>query len=386
MTRQQLLEELKRYQQQLLQLCESSRGEYNVSHHPDLSPVGWHLGHCIFTENYWVREMFLQHTQNNTAERELYNPFISDKQTRGRSLPPFDVLYAWAENSQAENHDLLEKYAGHKDELALMEDNYLIRFLIQHNAQHAETIRLCQYQAIKNNPALPVESGPLPSIPLTLSYSCLEAGQYPIGNINTKSPYDNEHPAFTVEMEHLHIARHPVSNAEYMGFIEAGGYHTPACWSDQGWSWVSANNVTCPEYWHQGKDGGWYGISLSGKTKLDPSDAVHGVSYYEAEAFANWANARLPHEHEWESACRNNLLEDTGQVWEWCHNPFYPYEGFSDYPYDGYSSPYFDGAHFTLRGGSRLTSPVIKRSTFRNYYQADKRFIHAGLRLVFNNG
>ena len=386
MTRRQLLQELKQYQQQLLQLCQSSSAEYNISHHPDLSPIGWHLGHCIFTENYWVREKFLQHSPCDGAEIGLYNPFVSDKQSRGESLPPFDDLYKWAQKSQAENCDLLEKYADHKDELALMEENYLIRFLIQHYAQHSETIKLCQCQAIKNNPALPVNSGALQSIPVTPSTRCLYSDHYHIGNTHTKRPYDNEHPAFTVEINHLHISSQPVSNAEYLGFIEAGGYHTPDYWSDEGWSWVATNNVACPEYWQQGKDGGWSVIALSGKSKLDPFDAVYGISYYEATAFAHWAGARLPHEIEWEAACKNDLLQDTGQVWEWCQNRFYPYEGFNDYPYDGYSSPYFDGTHFSLRGGSRLTSPVIKRPTFRNYYQADKRFIHAGLRLVFNNG
>ena len=141
--------------------------------------------------------------------------------------------------------------------------------------------------------------------------------------------------------------------------------------------------MTSPEYWRSDSLGHWHGVGIQGPFKLLEKEPVFGLSHYEATAFTHWADARLPYEHEWEAAESVNLLNATGKVWEWCHNTFYPYEGFEAYPYDAYSIPYFDGVHYTLKGGSFHTQPVIKRISFRNYYQADKRFLFAGMRLVF---
>jgi iron(II)-dependent oxidoreductase len=122
---------------------------------------------------------------------------------------------------------------------------------------------------------------------------------------------------------------------------------------------------------------------MRGHYPLSADQPVAGISHYEARAFAAWAGARLAHEYQWEVAQRLGLLEQTGRVWEWCENRFHPYPGFRPFPYPEYSQPWFDGRHYSLRGGSVHTRPAVRRASFRNFFEADKRHIFAGLRLVF---
>ncbi|HKJ09285.1 MAG TPA: SUMF1/EgtB/PvdO family nonheme iron enzyme, partial [Gammaproteobacteria bacterium] len=112
-------------------------------------------------------------------------------------------------------------------------------------------------------------------------------------------------------------------------------------------------------------------------------EPVLGINHHEASAYAAWAGAQLPHEYQWEAACRLGLLEHTGRAWEWCANTFHPYEGFESFPYREYSTPWLGGDHYTLKGGSLHTRPPVKRASFRNFYEPDKRHIFAGLRLVY---
>ena len=141
--------------------------------------------------------------------------------------------------------------------------------------------------------------------------------------------------------------------------------------------------IHCPDHWRRNPAGHWYGIGNRGPYALTGDDILHGISRFEAVAFATWAGGRLPHEHQWEVACRLQRLEQTGRAWEWCDNSFYPYAGFKPFPYEEYSTPWFDGQHYSLRGGSLHTRPAIKRPGFRNFYQPQMRHIFAGLRLVF---
>lgn len=365
----------------MLNLCNQTKDNYRKQFHPDLSPIGWHIGHCIHTENYWIREKLLE--QENAGEKSgtLFVPENSDKLTRGSRLPDHEDLYYWAVTSQKENISLLDKLDKH--DKSLMNNNFLLHFLIQHYAQHFETIQMACAQAQLQKYNGNSVDWSLTSSSLNRTGNYLPHNEYMIGANGKFLPYDNEYPCHQREIKSVKIAHNPVSNSEYLHFMEQNGYEERHFWSDEGWQWRSGNNVIAPEYWKQGNNNSWYGVDVNGPYRLSGNDPVTGISYYEATAFCNWADARLPCEYEWEAADSLNLLNGKGKVWEWCQNSFYPYDGFIAFPYDGYSLPYFDGKHYTLRGGSTHTQTVIKRSSFRNYYQPDKRFIFAGLRLVF---
>ena len=356
---------------------------YHKQFHPDLSPIGWHFGHCVFTESYWIKEQLLGKKVGDDSLRSLYVPELSPKQSRGAALPEKNKMLAWATNTQAENCALLElamiQLTSHK----LLTNDYLIHFLIQHYSQHIETIMmvLTALQMQSNHTEF-TPSKILGSNQQQKEFITVESSTYTIGLEENNLPYDNEHPMHNVALESFKIANLPVSNGEYISFMNSAAYSKKESWSEAGWEWVSNNNQTHPYHWQKHKNGSWYGIDHQGSYSLDEQQAVYGLNYFEAEAYARWAGGRLPHEYEWEAAAKNHQLEQTGSVWEWCGNKFHPYDGFSPYPYATYSVPYFDDHHFVLKGGSQYTKEHIKRSSFRNYYQADKRHIFAGCRLV----
>lgn len=214
----------------------------------------------------------------------------------------------------------------------------------------------------------------------------IKQNDYLIGSNNVHS-YDNEQPQHRQFLQSFTISINPVSNAEFLAFMQGGIYQDKTFWSDDGWQWLNehTNNkaTMSPEHWQQDTSGHWFGINATGAHELQATETVYGINYFEACAYAKWCNARLPHEHEWEVAKTTNLLKNTGHAWEWCDNLFYAYPNFKPFPYDGYSLPSFEQAHFVLKGGSPHTQPNIKRPSFRNFFGPDKRHVFAGLRLVY---
>jgi len=384
MTSATWLSRLEDYQGRLFKAVRQfSADDYKKQYHPDLSPAGWHIGHCLFTENYWLYEVILEQKATALALKSLYVPELSPRPERGAALPDFADLFAWAASSQADNRKRLAQLQAEPIRHPLLRREYLPGFLCQHYAQHYEAVVYGLIQRQLQTPHCFSATQKLQAKSINQDYTTLPAGRFCIGSKDDYCPYDNEMPGFDTELEACHIAHKPVSNAEFLGFIEAGAYTTRAYWSQPAWDWLQAAQVTAPEHWRQDKHHNWFGIDQEGAHPL-PSDApVHGINHHEASAFANWAGARLPHEYEWEAAQRCGLLHASGTVWEWCANLFHPYAGFKAFPYAGYSRPYFDSGHYALRGGSIHTQDIIKRTSFRNFYRADKRHQHAGLRLVF---
>jgi iron(II)-dependent oxidoreductase len=386
----ELLNELQLLQNEVVNLVSQiPKQHYKQQFHPELSPLGWHLGHCIFIELYWIREQCLNDPIDDSL-KSLYFPELSHKPSRGAVLPEQSELLVWAKQTQVENRELLQSLLNSKNKNILLENNFLIHFLIQHYSQHVETMHMAlterQLQLQPTNISINKKEQKTDSS----EFKHIKSGLYEVGTDNKEYPYDNERPLHTKQIESFSISNLPVSNLEYKQFMEDGGYAKKEYWTETGWAWVNENQFKHPHHWRLNNhsddsnydDLNYYGIDHNGVFSLEDNQPVYGLSYYEAEAYANWKGMRLPHEHEWEVAASKNLLQQTGLVWEWCRNTFYPYTNFKAYPYEGYSAPYFDRKHYVLRGGSRYTKENIKRTSFRNYYTADKRHIFSGLRLV----
>ncbi len=363
--------------------------------HPDFSPVGWHLGHIAYTESLWVaghlakcsRPLQQQKQQDEEQHSEqsyerpheqqykqLFSPDGLPKAQR-QNLPEKAAILAYMDQVRSHTLSHLEKTPQPS-----VEANRLWHWLIQHEAQHAETmaIVLALYQL-----RLGLE-GPMPvtqpalvtgnSSPSKADMVLIEAGEF-LQGCDTPNAIDNERPIYLSSTDRYWLDRTPVTCGQYRSFIEAGGYQTSKWWCEAGWQWVRSAEIRAPLYWVEGK--------------FD-EHPVCGASWYEADAYARFIGKRLPTEGEWEKAAilsqqgtayaPNRCEHMLGNVWEWTNSWFAGYSGFCPFPYAGYSQTYFDQAHRVLRGGSWASLPSIVRPSFRNWYHPHRREMFAGFR------
>jgi len=339
------------------------RATFCCQAHPDFSPAGWHLGHIGFTEGLWLLERLAGEAP---VDRQFARIFAVDALPKAErcSLPPASEVHAYLAAVRARVLALLDRAAPDP------EAERLWRFIVQHEAQHAETATWVIALQRPRAPAL-VPEREAPNAMVRVPTGTFQQGS------EAPDALDNERPAHDRTLPGFWIDRFPVTQAEYARFMAEGGYRDERFWSPAGWQWRSAQAVEHPLWW-SGADG----------------RPVVGVSWYEADAYARWAGKRLPTESEWERAARLDpigpqtrtgeqgmgVLALVGCVWEWTDTWFAPYAGFASFPYAGYSAAYFDGAHRVLKGCSRATRPVVRRASFRNWYTPDSRVPFAGLR------
>ncbi len=359
--------------------------ERRRTHHPDLSPLLWHFGHMLYIERLWIGER-IGGEPGDEREARLYRPDGMPKPLRGAALPGSDVLEQEWRTWDGRCAELIVTAQRQRPADALLRLDFIVHFLIEHHSQHIETMHqiLCARALNLCPPDFAVARSPA-SAPLNAAYALWPGGCTAIGADDEGFCYDNERPRHLLSLPAFAIATTPVTNAQYLGFMEAGGYREPRYWSHEAWHWKDQNKVEAPWHWRQDPAGHWYGVDTDGPIMLEDQAAVQGLSAYEAHALARYAGARLPHEGEWETAAHAGLVGDIGAVWEWCANRFYPYPGFRPFPYRGYSMPWFDGAHTSLRGASAKTPAPVRRHTFRNFHSAHKRHIFAGVRLCRQN-
>jgi ergothioneine biosynthesis protein EgtB len=209
-----------------------------------------------------------------------------------------------------------------------------------------------------------------------------------IGHTGGGFAFDNEGPRHRAWLEAFALASRPVTNGEFLAFIDDGGYRRPELWLALGWDAVSAHGWAAPLYWEHA-DGCWATFTLHGMADIDPAAPVRHISLFEADAYARWAGARLPTEYEWEAIATRAPGEAStapighGDVWEWTSSSYAPYPGFRPAPgavgeYNGK----FMCNQYVLRGGSAATPPGHARVTYRNFFPPDARWQWSGVRLA----
>ena len=382
----QLISRLEELQESLVRIVlDFGERLYREQFSPELSPVGWHLRHTLFIEDFWLHEKLLADSRYTENCHKDYLPWKSPKPLRGSRLPPFPNLVSEVASRQKDNVALLHRVTSELGEHPLLQNDYLLKFLIQHHAMHAETMAMIQNQRelalAKHDDSAKISA--LEPAPAQKKAEYFPEGHYVTGGDNSWC-FDNELPQQTVFLPAFGINTTTVSNSEFLGFMQAGGYQKKSFWSPQGWQWLAKTQVISPHAWRQTAKNSWGTIDPSGWQALEAEAAVTGISFFEASAFAKYAGARLPVESEWETASRAGALR-IGGAWEWCANTFSPYQGYKAFPYDEYSSTWFDGHHYVLKGASPHTAQEIQRPSFRNFYTSEQRHIFAGLRLAFDD-
>ena len=257
---------------------------------------------------------------------------------------------------------------------------------LHHEQQHQELLLTDILHAFAQNPTDPVYDANWQAPRATLGphgFVDVPAGIYAVGHAGEGFCFDNETPRHDELIPHVRIARHLVSNAEWLEFIDAGGYATPSLWLSDGWAAVQAEGWQAPGYWRQ-KDGAWLALTLAGVQPVDPAAPVVHVSYYEADAFARFAGKHLPSEAEWEVAARAGLLADAFSIaWQWTRSAYLPYPGYR--AAEGALGEYngkFMVSQMVLRGSSLATPEGHERVSYRNFFYPPARWQFSGLRLA----
>jgi ergothioneine biosynthesis protein EgtB len=257
---------------------------------------------------------------------------------------------------------------------------------LHHEQQHQELLITDILHAFAQNPTDPAYDANWPPPRATQGprgFVDVPAGIHKIGYDGNGFCFDNEMPRHDALIAEMRIARHLVSNAEWLAFIEASGYETPSLWLSDGWALAQAQGWQAPGYWRQ-KDGAWLCMTLAGLQPVDASAPVRHVSYYEADAFARFAGKHLPSEFEWEVAARAGVIADVfGIAWQWTRSAYLPYPGYR--AADGALGEYngkFMVNQMVLRGSSLATPEGHARVSYRNFFYPPTRWQFSSLRLA----
>ncbi len=391
-----------------------------AQHDPLMSPLVWDYGHIGVFEELWLVQR-LSGAQPSSEERmRLYDAFENPRRIRGQ-LPLMSRAEALAYRDVVRGRalDILEETEFDEND-PLLREAFVYPMIVQHEHQHCETI--LQTLQLMRGGYLPLLPSPPAGRPIALDMVHVPAGRYAIGT-DQHAPYDNEHPRFGLELPDFSIDRFPVTNAQFLQFIEDGGYARRELWSAAGQTWLRESGATAPKHWRY-ESGGWLTDRFGHVLPVAPDEPVIHVCFHEAEAYARWAGKRLPTEFEWEvaacwdpkagqpriypwgdaepTASHANLdqhaygpaavgsypdgasafgCEQTvGDVWEWTSSDFLPYPGFVAFPYPEYSEVFFGPEYKVLRGASWAARPSVARATFRNWDYPIRRQIFAGFR------
>jgi ergothioneine biosynthesis protein EgtB len=382
---------------------------------PDASPTKWHLAHTTwFFETFVLARYVPGYQVVNDRYAYLFNSYyeaVGPRQPRPRrgalTRPSLDEVRAYRDAIDERMDTFLD--APHGGGAALGR----IELGLHHEQQHQELILTDIQHALWSNPLRPAYrpgSEPSPAAARTevpaLEWTSHPGGLVEIGHDGPGFSFDNERPRHRVFLERFQLGRRAVTAGEYLRFVEDGGYRRADLWLSDGWAAVQEHGWSAPLYWDQGAEG-WSEFTLTGTQPLHLDAPVSHVSYYEAEAFARWAGARLPTEAEWETLAAagpadGNFVESGtlaprpadapadggptqmfGDVWEWTGSAYLPYPRFR--PLEGELGEYngkFMSGQMVLRGGSCLTPRSHIRATYRNFFPPSTRWQMSGIRLA----
>ena len=379
---------------------------------PEASPTKWHLAHTTwFFETFVLAKRDPPYEPLHPAYKVLFNSYYNavgarhPRPQRGLlSRPSLDEVLEYRHRIESEVLDLIER--GNLDPGL----EALITLGTQHEQQHQELILTDLKHMLSCNPLKPAYQKNWPLTPIQGREPCwirVRGGERQIGHAGDDFTFDNETPRHTVWTHDFEMASHPVNNGEFIEFIEDGGYRRPELWLSLGWDQVATRGWEAPLYWER-RGSRWHTFTLHGLAPVERNTPVCHLSFFEADAFARWASARLPTEAEWEVAAATapvagNFLESGalhplalreappegalaqifGDVWEWTRSDYAPYPGFR--PARGAVGEYngkFMCNQYVLRGGSCATPTGHVRASYRNFFPPEARWQFSGVRLV----
>lgn len=363
-------------------LCENLQIEdYGLQAGEFVSPAKWHLAHTT-----WFFETFVLNTHCQNYEvfhpsfSFLYNSYynaIGERVPRNQrglmSRPTVEEVMEYRKHVDRAMSGFLKNKIG---------SNLigLVTLGLHHEQQHQELFLTDLKYNLSFNPLKPRirDIGEFPAS-APQQWINVKGGLYQIGFEGEGFCYDNELGVHEVYLEPYAISKVPVTNADYIAFIQEGGYRNNSLWHSDGWVWVQNQHKSSPLYWESEGDE-YFVYTLDGKKKVDPDSPVCHISFYEASAFAEWSGHRLPTEFEWEAAAE---LMDWGNRWEWTQSAYLPYPRFQKAPgaigeYNGK----FMVNQMVLRGASVATSPNHSRKSYRNFFGAEAQWQFSGIRLV----
>ncbi|MEM9289790.1 MAG: ergothioneine biosynthesis protein EgtB [Pseudomonadota bacterium] len=367
----------------------------------DASPAKWHLGHTSwFFETFILKEYVSSYQPFDPGYAHIFNSYYVSAGTRHArhargllSRPPLDTVFDYRRhvtNAITDAFDALPEDALARIELG-----------IHHERQHQELLLTDVLHAFSFNPLAPAYSADAPRTArpaAKLDWTRYDGGIVQIGHSGPAFAFDNEGPAHDCILLPYALSTRLITNAEWLDFMADGGYRSPLLWLSDGWATCEAEGWEAPLYWQQ-TDGAWHRFSAHGLRPLDLNAPVSHISYYEADAFARWAGARLPSEFEWESAAEaepidGNFVESEnltpvggaglyGDVWQWTQSPYQPYPRFktSSGALGEYNGK-FMANQMVLRGGSCFTPRGQMRASYRNFFYPHQRWQMTGLRLA----
>jgi ergothioneine biosynthesis protein EgtB len=357
--------------------------DYVVQPVEDVSPPKWHLGHTTwFFETLVLKKFLPGYIEFDPLFNFVFNSYYESlgarviRTDRGNlSRPTVDEIYTYRKYVDSAMELLLSQPLSEEAET-------LITLGCNHEQQHQELLWYDIKYILGNNPLFPpYNESPSPETPRSapMHFIDMKAGVYEIGFAGEGFCYDNELGRHKVYLEPYAIADRPVTNGEFLAFIDAGGYKEFSYWHAEGWDWVKRNNIQSPMYWHF-DDGRWMNYTLQGLVPVAPTETLSHISFYEAAAFAAWKGLRLPTEFEWEAAAGNF---EWGQRWEWTESAYLPYPGFERVAgavgeYNGK----FMVNQKVLRGASEYTPEGHSRATYRNFFHPHLRWQLSGIRLA----